>query len=699
MPTSIGPYTVVSELGRGGMGVVYRARGPAGEDVAVKVLLDGGAADPERVARFQREVGVLEALEHPGILRVRGHGIERGLPYMVLELLEGSTLEQLVKAEGPLPEARAVELGQRLADALAYAHAQGVVHRDLKPSNVMLRDGRPVVVDFGLVRLLGLDRSRLTETGAVLGSLSYMAPEQAQGEETGPGADVYGLGATLYYLLTGRAPFPETASLLQTLSAVVSEPPPAPRRLRPELNAALEEVVLRCLRKRSAERFPSAADLGVALKTCGGDARPRWSSVHVLALLSLLLAITGVVAVVTLARSRGSDSSASEGPAVTEPPAVDRPHRADVDPAPSGEDPPELLPLLRRLHAWVQAEEDARVLREAERALQRHPGSPRLHVYRGIALFNLGREEEGQAAIERGLELNPELAFGYMARGMQRYLDARFPAALADCDRALELEPGLLEGLELRAELLFRTGDFAGSLRDLDRRLAADPASSALHKRALVYHQLGRLDEAEADLVRARALDPHDAEVQLELAELDLTRGRYADALAAAGRTLELGGVDGLAHFCRARALVGLGRFEDALAALERTLELEPERPEPMGLRAQVLFSLGRFEEALRDVDRALESVPHDVSLRGNRAMLLAELDRDAEALLEADRVVAQVPDSPTARFVRGRVRERAGHDQGAVEDYERALLLGHPNVAQLRDRLTRLRAGLRGQD
>jgi len=91
--------------------------------------------------------------------------------------------------------------------------------------------------------------------------------------------------------------------------------------------------------------------------------------------------------------------------------------------------------------------------------------------------------------------------------------------------------------------------------------------------------------------------------------------------------------------------------------------------------------------------------VPHDVSLRGNRAMLLAELDRDAEALLEADRVVAQVPDSPTARFVRGRVRERAGHDQGAVEDYERALLLGHPNVAQLRDRLTRLRAGLRGQD
>ncbi|MCA8922152.1 MAG: serine/threonine protein kinase, partial [Planctomycetes bacterium] len=203
----IGAYQVVKELARGGMGAVFLARGPDGEEVAIKLLLEG-APDPELVRRFRREAEALEALAHPGLLRVRGHGVANGRPYMVMDLLPGPTLAEVVKAEGPLPEARARALGQRMAAALAHAHARGIVHRDLKPENVILRGEEPVLVDFGLARQTGFDASRLTETGAILGSPRYMAPEQAQGDkDVGPAADVYALGATLYFLLTGKPPF------------------------------------------------------------------------------------------------------------------------------------------------------------------------------------------------------------------------------------------------------------------------------------------------------------------------------------------------------------------------------------------------------------------------------------------------------------------------------------------------------------
>ncbi|MCA8925836.1 MAG: serine/threonine protein kinase, partial [Planctomycetes bacterium] len=271
----VGPYEVQKELARGGMGVVYLAREPGGEEVALKVLLAGALSDPEQELRFRREAEALEALDHPGILRVRAHGVADGRPYTVMDLLRGPTLADAVKAEGPLPEGRARALGQRMAAALAHAHGRGVLHRDLKPENVILRaPDDPVLVDFGLVLQLGLERTRLTETGTILGSPRYMAPEQALGHtDLGPAVDVYALGATLYFLLTGRPPF-DGASVLGILSQVVNDPPRPLRELRPELSPALEARVLRCLEKEPARRFASAQELERALGGAGRGASP-----------------------------------------------------------------------------------------------------------------------------------------------------------------------------------------------------------------------------------------------------------------------------------------------------------------------------------------------------------------------------------------------------------------------------------------
>lgn len=266
----LGPYQLEEELARGGMGAVYLARGPEGEQVAIKLLLERSYPDPELERRFRREAEALEALDHPGILKVRRHGVERGRLYMVMDLLPGPTLADVVRAEGPLSEARAVALAQRMAAALVHAHERGIVHRDLKPENVILRGEEPVLVDFGLVRRLGFDASRLTETGTVLGSPKFMAPEQAQGEgAVGPSADLYALGATLYFLLTGRAPF-EGGSVLTILVRVARDAPRPPRELRPELTPAVEALILRCMEKDPALRYPTAKSLERARAGLGG---------------------------------------------------------------------------------------------------------------------------------------------------------------------------------------------------------------------------------------------------------------------------------------------------------------------------------------------------------------------------------------------------------------------------------------------
>ncbi|MEZ6189565.1 MAG: serine/threonine-protein kinase, partial [Planctomycetota bacterium] len=195
-------YEVRKELGRGGAGAVFEAWDPAArEAVAIKLLL---VNDPRHVQRFRREARILEHLDHPHVIPVRAWGEDRGKPYLVMDLIQGQTLEDRIAEQGPLPPTRAAELGLALAQALECAHGQGILHRDVKPSNVLLRlDGVPVLTDFGLAKEVALDATQLSVEGGFMGTLGYVAPEQAMGRsaEIGPATDVYGLGATLYHAL------------------------------------------------------------------------------------------------------------------------------------------------------------------------------------------------------------------------------------------------------------------------------------------------------------------------------------------------------------------------------------------------------------------------------------------------------------------------------------------------------------------
>jgi tRNA A-37 threonylcarbamoyl transferase component Bud32 len=264
-----GNYELLEELGRGGMGVVYKARHEGlGRTVALKLILAGDYCRPQELARFRTEAVAAARLQHPNIVQVHEVGEQDGRPYLSLELVNGGSLEEKLAA-APWRGRDAARLVEVLARAMHYAHERGVIHRDLKPANVLLTsDGTPKITDFGLARRLPQSATQWdvcegpTESGAVLGTPSYMAPEQATGRSraVGPAADVYALGAILYALLTGRPPF-RGVTALETMHQVYYQEPVPPTRLQPRLPRDLETICLKCLLKDPPRRYASAAAL------------------------------------------------------------------------------------------------------------------------------------------------------------------------------------------------------------------------------------------------------------------------------------------------------------------------------------------------------------------------------------------------------------------------------------------------------
>ncbi len=258
----IGKYELLSEIARGGMGVVYKARQSGlNRIVALKMTLAGAFAGDEERRRFQFEAEAAGQLSHPGIVPIYEIGEHDGLPFFSMSFIEGPSLKVLL-ADGPLPPRRAAELLISIADAVEYAHSKGIVHRDLKPQNVLIdANGQPHITDFGLARQVATE-SDLTATGQVLGTPSFMPPEQAAGRisDIGPASDVYSMGATLYCLLTGRPPF-QAANVMDTLKQVCETEPAPPRLINPEIDHDLQTICLKCLRKEPNQRYASAAEL------------------------------------------------------------------------------------------------------------------------------------------------------------------------------------------------------------------------------------------------------------------------------------------------------------------------------------------------------------------------------------------------------------------------------------------------------
>ena len=313
----LGPYEILTPIGSGGMGEVYRARDMRlGRDVAVKVLPASVAGDADRLRRFETEARSAGQLNHPNIVAVHDAGHHEGVHYVVSELLEGTTLRERL-AEEPLPLRKAIDYGVQVARGLAAAHDRHIVHRDLKPENLFVtRDGLVKILDFGLARraqeaapstspagpAAPATTIDLTEPGVVLGTVGYMSPEQVRGEAADARSDIFSFGAVLYEMLTGRRAF-QGASAVETMHSILKDDPPEVTAGGRDVPPGLDRVVRHCLEKRAGERFQSARDLAFALEALSAPSLPALPAVQArsplrpwraVAFVALLAAVAGI---------------------------------------------------------------------------------------------------------------------------------------------------------------------------------------------------------------------------------------------------------------------------------------------------------------------------------------------------------------------------------------------------------------------
>ncbi len=445
----IGRYEIVGELGRGGMGVVYRAVDPALQrDVAIKLIRSGGSG--VAVERFVREARATARLRHPGIVRVIEAGDEDGYPFIVMEYVDGPTLAALIARDGTLPPRRAATLVREVAAALAHAHDAGIVHRDVKPQNILIdRDGRPRLTDFGIARDLGASR-QLTATGQLIGTPAYAAPEQLLRDprQAGPPADVYALGAVLYQALLGRPPR-DAATGPELLVRVLREEPRAPRAIDPTIPEALDAIVVGALRRepdeRPADASAFAAELdrflgGVPERRVGpeavaGGAGPSTASLVVLGvgLAALVVAVALVVldrgGLVAVDPPTTSTSPTPSAPGATPSPATaaapvdgSAPPVPPATPAPPGGEPLPAGALLRIGSLALRHGEATRTLAiSPDDRLVATSSWRRLRVWalaerRLVATIDLGRETPSTVAFAGPREVVACTTSGQLSR-------------------------------------------------------------------------------------------------------------------------------------------------------------------------------------------------------------------------------------------------------------------------------------------
>jgi tetratricopeptide (TPR) repeat protein/predicted Ser/Thr protein kinase len=652
----VGRYEVLGELGRGGMGVVYRARDPSlGRTVAVKMILDASQAGPEQVKRFQREATAAAKLSHPNIVNVYEVGEDGGRPFIAMELVDGASFESVLKKQRP-PAKRTVEIVRDIARALAHAHENGVIHRDVKPENVIVdKNGSPHLMDFGLAREVS-GGERMTVTGAVLGTPAYMAPEQAAGEtaDQGPRSDIYALGAVLYRALLGRPPH-ESSSIQQQIKKVLFDEPEAPRRLDPKIHVDLETIMLRCLAKEPERRYASAAEVAAELQRfLDGEtivARPvgrlersvvwaRRNRGLAATVAALALVVPSAVIVSVVLVRRGSA------------------HEADAAAA----------------RASAHEQEDARA---REKATRERADEAESLVRKAEDLVARGRLDEALSLLDKAEALDPKSTEVHYKRSVVYALGHDFPKVVKEMDRAIALDPSRAVLWAMRAGARERTGDESGALADYDRAVALDPKLvDARLGRAVLRRRKQDLDGALADLDEASRLTPRDERIWFEKGEtLQLVKDARG-ALAAYEKAIECNQAYVLAWCGRATVKALLEDLKGAIEDDTHAIGLDARCHQAWGHRGQTKCVQGDYEGAVTDCSKAIDLAPDVAVYWCDRGRAQTSLKHDNEALADLTKAVELGPKLAEAWLRLGAARANLGRTDEALAAYDRSIEL-----------------------
>jgi serine/threonine-protein kinase len=688
------------------MGVVYKARHVRLKRlVALKMVLTGEHAGREERVRFGQEAEAVARLQHPGIVQIYEVGEHAGRPYVSLELVEGGSLARKLSGT-PLPPCEAAGLGEALAQAMHAAHRRGVVHRDLKPANVLLTpDGAPKISDFGLAKQLDQDSGQ-TKSGAILGTPSYMAPEQARGEghAVGPRTDVYALGAILYEMLTGRPPFRGT-SVVETLEQIRSNEPVPPRQLQPAVPRDLETICLKCLQKEPHKRYPGADALADDLRRfLGGEpilARPvgrverlwRWRQRNpvVAALTAAVLVLLMTVAVSSTAlavrllkaldlavrnegKARQAQEEADDNAKVASEQrklAIDTLGTLVTQVEEKLRDRPDMLALRQEIVETAMGGFD-KVSRTSEHAGRIDNSMGIAYQRMGDIFLQVGRTKEGKRQYELSLQTFERLMVSNPDEDWYRWNAAISYTQLGDISRhfgesAEAAEALYLKGRTLREELVAKP-----------RQGGPQPPNGPLLRKqalAISYAKLGGLAVAAGDPAGGRDWYLKALELSREIADAAPTVLQYRQSLA--------GSCVILADVCfRLRDEAGAHAYYGQ--ALEIRKQLAAQAPNNLRFQwdvASAYAALGDMDLHLGHASRALEAYETAHAIH--------------EDLAKKDREDAELLNSLSTSFYRlGTARLYLKDGPGADRDYRESLRLKE-RLAKADPANTALKAGI----
>ncbi|MEK7469469.1 MAG: protein kinase [Planctomycetota bacterium] len=658
-PKRFGKFSLLRELGRGGMGVVWLARdNDLGREVALKMLLSTEIS-PVDMERFRRESRAAAKLNHPNIVPVYEMGMEGGRAYFTMEFVKGHSLERRMPE---MPLRRRIEIVRDVAKALHYAHGLGVVHRDIKPSNVALSaDGHPMIMDFGLAKHLG-DTRNLTQSGTIMGTPNFMSPEQAQGdpEAIDGRSDVFSLGAVLYYLLTDRPPF-ERADTMKTVLAVLGESPVSPRKINASVPMDVETICLKALAKAPERRYKSAeefaSDLDRYLAGSQIVARPpgaaeragAWIRRHTAISAAGIVAVLGLAAVAVVWGAGAGDRT-------------DRERQAAVE-------------------AEKRKKEEAASARRAAAAEWVRPGREQLDIAERCMMT--GRAEDLRAALDRAIEAFgkalaadegcPEALAG---RGRARRLRGEHDGAISDLSRAGNLPEAVYELALARLDLFV----------EARTKAQAEPVSRGPGAAVSIARQ--RQLAAAEDLARAASIPPPPGRDWMPLhsrAALAFLAAKLPEALIDLDRVIELNPFrdDALALRAYIRLLQAPAGVAGAVSDLDRAVQANALSASHRNLRGVAKGLSGDTKGALADFDAAVALDAGLVPARLNRSSSRLAAGDSAGAEADAEAVLAKAPDDLLALQARAEARIALRNGAGADDDLSRALLLvpGTPSL------------------
>ena len=682
--TRLGSYEILAPLGAGGMGEVYRARDiKLDRDVAVKVLPELVAADPDALVRFEREAKAVAALSHPNILAIHDFGAQQGVSYAVMELLEGQTLrEKLIT--GAIPQKQAVDYGVQIAKGLSAAHERGIIHRDLKPENIFVtKDGHLKILDFGLAKRVekvapGEETSAPTvsghtEPGTVMGTVGYMSPEQVRGHPVDHRSDIFSFGAILYELLSGKRAF-QRGTAADTMSAILKEEPPA-LAVKPGLPSGLVGIVARCLEKSPEERFQSARDLALDLKaleraseaSVPAAAPVRRRKVAVLGVVATLLLLALSIGIWMTHRSRPIVTGRIDSIAVL--PLADLSGDREQEYFADGMTEALITELAQIRSLKVISRTSVMGYKGGKKPL---PDIARELGVNGIvegSVLRAGNRVRITAQLihaptDRHLwarsyerDLRDVLTLqGEVAQGIVREIETELtPGEKRRLASSRPIDPKAHEEY-LRGRYLWNTRTEEGLKKSIEyfrRAIELEPAWGLAHAGLADAYQIlgnnGILPAKEA-YPKARAWALKALELDLDLAEAHATLSAemrdyewdWVGAEREIKRALELNPSYATAHQRYAFHLVCMGRPREAVAAIERARQLDPLSP-------RINSNVGLFRFFARDYEGAAEAYRKAMDLDPGSAFsglayVYSAQGRHAEATAAADEGVKLSP-------------------------------------------------------